>query len=381
MQEPYTTPFYAAHAKITRIEASRCIVFYRYLRLEALVHVVGGTAENNAQAGLRAVVSRVGSKDAPHQSFQHRGMPRPDVHEVVIEAMIDPAFVLQDLQLVATLGRDRLAVGLDTFSGAAAQLNIQGAIGIPALQPLIDALAAAEGRRPRLLDLGGRARSGYSHSRALSQCDVVVFDIVAEEGVHVVGDAHALSEHFPAGHFDFVISISVFEHLLMPWKVVLELNRVMRVGGYCLINTHQTVGMHELPWDFWRYSDTAWHGLFNSKTGFEMIDVGLAQFMHLVTVGWNPSYFGSENSGGFESSSVLVRKIGPSDLTWDVGLEEVLTSRYPRPSCGRGHAGRHSAAPMAAPDGADRQAAAVASYAQKPAVVRGAMTARHGARG
>jgi hypothetical protein len=87
--------------------------------------------------------------------------------------------------------------------------------------------------------------------------------------------------------------------------------------------------MHELPWDFWRYSDTVWPALFNQRTGFEIVATGLGQFMQLVTVGWVERYRGSENSGGFECSGVLVRKTGPSDLSWDVGLDEVIATRYP----------------------------------------------------
>ncbi len=190
-------------------------------------------------------------------------------------------------------------------------------------------IVAHPGRRPRLLDLGGRRRSGGSYSDDLAQCDVVVFDIVPDEGVDVVGDAHELSRHFPPEHFDFVLSVSVFEHLLMPWKVALELNRVMRTGGHCYVHTHQTLGMHELPWDFWRYSNTVWAALFNVRTGFAIEQTGLGHFMQLVTVGWNPRYRGAEGGGGFESSGVLARKTGPADVTWDVSLGELIGTTYP----------------------------------------------------
>jgi SAM-dependent methyltransferase len=52
------------------------------------------------------------------------------------------------------------------------------------------------------------------------------------EGVDPVGDVHKLSQSFPLGHFDFVFSVSVFEHLLFPWKAVLEINKVLKTGGY-----------------------------------------------------------------------------------------------------------------------------------------------------
>jgi len=72
-----------------------------------------------------------------------------------------------------------------------------------------------------------------------SHCaDYVGFDIIAGNGVDIVGDAHRLSESFPPDHFDFVFSISVFEHLLFTWKAILEINKVMKSGGYVYLSTH-----------------------------------------------------------------------------------------------------------------------------------------------
>ncbi len=76
------------------------------------------------------------------------------------------------------------------------------------------------------------------------------FDIVAGENVDVVGDAHQLSKHFSSKTFDFCFSVSVFEHLMWPWKVVLELNDVMKVGGMVFAQSHPTWPKHEIPWDF-----------------------------------------------------------------------------------------------------------------------------------
>ena len=90
----------------------------------------------------------------------------------------------------------------------------------------------------------------------------------------------------------------------MPWKVAIELNRVMKTGGLVLIHTHQTIGMHDLPWDFWRYSDTSWHGLFNEYTGFEIVETSLSNWMHIIPRAWQTSYSLAEKVGGFD---LLVR--------------------------------------------------------------------------
>jgi len=96
-------------------------------------------------------------------------------------------------------------------------------------------------------------------------------DVVQGPNVDVVGDAHALSAHFEPESFDAMYSVSTFEHLAMPWKVALEAHKVLRPGGLAYFVTHQSLGMHELPWDFWRYSDTSWNSLFNSYTGFRVL--------------------------------------------------------------------------------------------------------------
>ena len=65
-------------------------------------------------------------------------------------------------------------------------------------------------------------------------------DVHPGPNVDVVGDAHRLSQ-LVDGPFDAVYSISTFEHLAMPWKVVLEINRVLRDGGLLFTATHHTL--------------------------------------------------------------------------------------------------------------------------------------------
>jgi hypothetical protein len=118
-----------------------------------------------------------------------------------------------------------------------------------------------------MLDVGGRARSGFDFSTWFPAADVTVLDIMDAPNVDVVADAHAMSTSLPRERFDAVSSMATFEHLMMPWVVVTQMNVVMRDGGIAYISTHQTLGMHDIPWDFWRFSDTAWDALFNRHTG------------------------------------------------------------------------------------------------------------------
>lgn len=181
----------------------------------------------------------------------------------------------------------------------------------------------------RVLDLGGRHRSGGAGSVSLPGRRAVVFDWLPGPDVDVTGDAHRLSSFFPRGVFDAIICVSVFEHLALPWKAAVEMNRVLRPGGLALIHSHQTLGMHDMPWDFWRFSDEAWRALFNEATGFHIVDRVLALPMFLIPVWWHRHDVDAERTRGFEGSTVLVRKVGEAHLDWDQGVADLLTSTYP----------------------------------------------------
>jgi SAM-dependent methyltransferase len=127
---------------------------------------------------------------------------------------------------------------------------------------------------PSILEIGSRNVTGITRRHLYSHCEEYVgFDILAGDGVDIVGDAHRLSESCPLEHFDFAFSMSVFEHLLFPWKAVLEINKVMKEGGYVFLSTHPVWPAHELPWDFWRFPCNGFHGLFNKYTGFEIVSI------------------------------------------------------------------------------------------------------------
>jgi Methyltransferase domain len=181
-----------------------------------------------------------------------------------------------------------------------------------------------------LLEIGARARSGFSYRPWIPEAwRYVGLDIVEGPNVDIVGDAHRLSDSVEPASFDAFFTVATFEHLAMPWKVALELNRVLRPGGFGIIVTHQCWPVHEAPWDFWRFSDSAWQALFNRATGFEVVEAAMGnpaavtpRIMNDVTAGM----------GGFDSylgSSVLVRKISDTDLRWDVDLAAVVEGLYP----------------------------------------------------
>jgi len=181
----------------------------------------------------------------------------------------------------------------------------------------------------RLLEVGGRDRSEVGHRREFPTAQSTVIDILDGPGVDVVGDAHAMGNIFDPQTFDFVHSRSVFEHLLMPWKAVVEINRVLKPGGLVYVSTHQTIGLHDQPWDFLRFSKDAWPGFFNAKTGFEILGVFEEHPQYVIPWIWTEDKTFAEGSVGFEASGVLARKTGPARLTWPVQVKEITGTLYP----------------------------------------------------
>jgi hypothetical protein len=181
----------------------------------------------------------------------------------------------------------------------------------------------------KLLDIGGRARSGLDRSKEFPGKEVIVLDIIEGENVDVVGDAHNMSSFLEPNSFDAIYCVSVFEHLIMPWKVAVEMNRVMRMGAIGLIHTHQTIGMHDLPWDFYRYSDTSWKGIFNKHSGFEIVKTQLKELQYIIPFFWRDKYINAEKSAGFEDSTIIVKKIGETALDWKLTADDVTHDMYP----------------------------------------------------
>lgn len=186
---------------------------------------------------------------------------------------------------------------------------------------------------PSILEIGSRNVTGATRKNAFSHYgEYVGFDILPGEGVDLVGDVHALSRHCPPEHFDLVYSISVFEHLLFPWKAVLEINKVMKPGGHVFIATHTVWPAHELPWDFWRYPANGFRALFNGHTGFEIVRLseGLpCRAYSLVSDAPTRRLWCYTMSLGV---SLIARKIGNyrSDLLkWDIEVSDTVDSMYP----------------------------------------------------
>lgn len=183
--------------------------------------------------------------------------------------------------------------------------------------------------RPLVIDLGGRARSGNQRASDFPGARFVVADILGGSNVDVVADAHQLSRHVAPGSVDAVISVATFEHLAMPWKAAVEINRVLRSGGLACLISHHTIGLHDMPCDYWRFSADAWDALLNRHTGMEIVDRSLSDAQFIIPFFYQPGAAHAEQSAGYTFSGVIARKVGSATVDWDVPLRDVVSDLYP----------------------------------------------------
>lgn len=216
-----------------------------------------------------------------------------------------------------------------TPAEASAALEAAPASRTATFDGLLPRFLAAITPEARLLEIGSRARSGNTYRHLFpDSTDYVGLDVTDGPNVDVVGDAHHLRRHVQ-GPFGFIFSISVFEHLLMPWKVAIEMNHVMETGGLAYVQSHAAWPLHEEPWDFFRFSREAWRGLFNAHTGFELLEAGYRHHANIV-----PQHAGGGALDGIDLqpayllSACLVRKVAEPRVSWDCEVSEVYDLAY-----------------------------------------------------
>lgn len=105
----------------------------------------------------------------------------------------------------------------------------------------------------KILVIGsGRQQDELASYFTKEQALFVLCNIDKNAEVDVYCDAHELC--FQNGIFDGVITTAVMEHVLYPEKVVAEIRRVLKKGGFVYSEIPFLQGVHEGAYDFTRFS-------------------------------------------------------------------------------------------------------------------------------
>lgn len=189
-----------------------------------------------------------------------------------------------------------------------------------------------------VLEIGSRAvNSNGVFRNAFSQSDFTGFDVHPGLNVDIVGDAHRLSDYFEPKYFDGVVSSAVFEHLAFPWVVAEEISKVTKLGALVFVETHFSYSMHELPWNFFQFSDKGLQALFNRRLGFETIEAGVSNpLVGRFSQAADPYLVGQPVANLYCHAGYLGVKTAESEaeagpLDWRQALSDVYeNTEYPR---------------------------------------------------
>lgn len=193
----------------------------------------------------------------------------------------------------------------------------------------VNFVAEVNAKGGRLLEIGSRARSGSTiRDQFGDNIEYIGVDVTDGPNVSVVSDAHHLSDAI-IEPVDYVCSISTFEHFMMPWKVALEINKILKPGGRVFSHSHQTWPEHDVPFDYFRFSEQAWSGIFNSHTGFRIVETKVG---HPVSVSAIYNVGGPfdemEYSPGHAMSVCVAEKIAEPLVKWEAAMQLVNSITY-----------------------------------------------------
>ncbi|MFQ5905078.1 MAG: class I SAM-dependent methyltransferase [bacterium] len=142
--------------------------------------------------------------------------------------------------------------------------------------------------RGSLLDVGCGEKP-YYHIYSERVSSYVGLDLPKTNPASADVHADALSLPFKDGSFDTVVSFQVLEHVREPDAMVREATRVLSPGGYAIVSAPHMWGLHEVPHDYFRFTEYGFRHLFESNN-LELVNIQ-AMAGYWVTAGTRFCYY------------------------------------------------------------------------------------------
>ena len=112
----------------------------------------------------------------------------------------------------------------------------------------------------RILVIGAGDKIDF-YNEIFKNALVITSDVHLQFSPDLVFDAHQVP--FQNASFDLIIASQVLEHTFKPWEVANELQRVVKIDGYLLVEVPFNFPYHSPPYDFFRFTFTGLRSLFH----------------------------------------------------------------------------------------------------------------------
>ena len=132
---------------------------------------------------------------------------------------------------------------------------------------------AKKNKNPKVLFVGsGGALEEFV--KKILECNLVTVDVDHKRKPDYVMSITDLK--FEEEEFDLVLLLEVLEHVDQPFNASSEIYRVLKPKGILLLSTPFTFGIHDAPYDFWRFTKYGLKKIFyrfdqlsiNERSGF-----------------------------------------------------------------------------------------------------------------
>lgn len=122
----------------------------------------------------------------------------------------------------------------------------------------------------RVLDIGSGLSRGYEGLFKPYVAEYLCLDRNPEHNVDICSDCY----NIPLANesIDTIVSTQVLEHLDTPMKMLQESHRILKSGGMAIMTIPMAWGLHEEPYDFYRYTKYGIEHLF-AEAGYVDISV------------------------------------------------------------------------------------------------------------